>query len=157
MSYWVLFFIIAVVIMVGGTICAILLDKYCSGGLILIIPMIFLAIAVIYVGIPLSLHSVKEYSHNEYDLEAIYNEYESTPGCTCKKITKEINSCSTESEITVETLVGGKKKVRYITYIPSKKALDEKAEEEKMETFRLQKDTENEPLEKAEISRNEEK
>lgn len=148
MSYWVLFFIIAVVIMVGGAICAAIMNKYGGEGLIILFPTTLLTAFFFFVGVPLGylLGNVEKYSHNEYDLEAAYSEYESTPGYICKRVTEETNNYSATSEITVETLVGGKKKVRYITYIPSKKALSEKAEWEKMENFRLQKDTSKEEV-----------
>ena len=152
MSYWVLFLIIALANMVVGVIFAAIINKYGGEGLIILFPTTLLTAIFFFIGVPLGflLGNVKEYSHNEYDLEAAYSEYESTPGYICEKITKETNNYSTTSEITVETLVGGKKKVRYITYIPSEKALSKKAEEEKMESFRLQKNAESSQSEEQE-------
>ena len=157
MSYSVLFFIIGVVAFIGSLVLAKIIEaltneEAISYGLIVGIVFAFLFISI---GLGFQITTVGVYRANNYDLRAVYNEYESTPGCICVKNTEEVDcyysytpeygvqtNSSCVDNIIVEKLVNGKRKVKYTTYVPSEKALSQKIEWEKMETFRLQKDEE---------------
>ena len=152
MSYWVLFFIIGVVAFLRAPIIAYIIEKHTGedsislcflfGGLSFVI--------IAFIGLCLQIRACNTYWADNYDLEAIYSEYESIPGCIYIKNTKEVDyyysytsengvqiNSSCVDNIIVEELIGGKKKVLYTTFVPSEKALSQKAEWEKFENFKL--------------------
>ncbi len=160
MSYWVLFLIIEIVAIVNCIVAGIIIENLTNeDGDVVFLPTISALFIIVPIGVGLQLTNIHTYRADSYDLEAIYAEYESAPNTSVKKDIVEINryDSSWVDKISIETLIGGRKKVTYTVYVPSEKALEEKDEWEKIESFRLKEDTESKPSENAESNQNEER
>ena len=151
MSYWVLFLIIGIVAIVSCIVACVSIEKYtCEDAGVVVLPTISALFIIVIIGADLQFANIHTYRADSYDLEAIYAEYESAPNTSVKKDIVEINryDSSWVDRISIEKLIGGRKKVTYTVYVPSEKALEEKEEWEKIESFRLQNDASKEEKEK---------
>lgn len=143
MSYWVLFLLIEIAVIVSCIVACVNIENHTGEDAgVVVLPTISSLFIIAIIGADLQLTNIHTYRADSYDLEAIYAEYESALNTSVKKDIVEINryDSSWVDKISIEKLIGGRKKVTYTVYVPSEKALEEKDEWEKIESFRLQKD-----------------